>query len=74
MRVSWLLGAVVSLGLSTAGNAATITILSPGDLGPPAGYGSGATFDTVSAQAYGSTSAFGSFVDGELPSPDRQSS
>ena len=64
MRVSWLLGAVVSLGLSTAGSAATIMILSPGDLGPPAGYGSGATFDTVSAQAYGSISAFGSFSDG----------
>ncbi len=38
MRVSWLLGAVVALGLSSAGNAASITILSPGDLGPPAGY------------------------------------
>jgi hypothetical protein len=64
MRGSWLLGAVVALGLSSAGNAASITVLSPGDLGPPAGYGPGATFDSVSAQAYGSTAAFGSFFDG----------
>jgi PEP-CTERM motif len=64
MRVSWLLSVAITLGLSTAGSAATISVLSPGDLGPPAGYGSGATFDTVSAQAYGSTSAFGSFSEG----------
>jgi hypothetical protein len=64
MRVSWLLGAVVALGLSSAGNAASITILPAGDLGPPAGYGSGATFDSVSAEAYGSTVPFGSFSDG----------
>jgi PEP-CTERM motif len=64
MRVSWLLGAVVSLGLSTAGNAASFTILSPGELGPPAGYGSIATFDSVPAQFYGSTVPFGSFLDG----------
>jgi PEP-CTERM motif-containing protein len=64
MRVSGLIGAVVALGLSSAGNAASITILPPGDIEPPAGYGSGATFDNVSAEAYGSTVPFGSFVDG----------
>jgi hypothetical protein len=64
MRVSWLLGAVVALGLSTAGNAASITILPAGDLGPPAGYGPGATFDGIPAQAYGSTTPSGSFFDG----------
>jgi PEP-CTERM motif len=64
MRVSWLLGAVVSLGLSTAGHAATISILSPGDLALPSGSGPSATFDAVSAEAYGSTSPFGSFSDG----------
>jgi hypothetical protein len=64
MRISGLLGAVVALGLSTAANAASITILPPGDLGPPAGYGSGATFDTVSAQPYGSTAPSGSFLNG----------
>jgi hypothetical protein len=64
MRVSWLLGAIVALGLSSTGHAASITILPAGDLGPPAGYGSGATFDTVSAEAYGSTAPFGSFVEG----------
>ena len=64
MRISGLLGAVVALGLSTAANAASITILPPGDLGPPAGYGSGATFNGISAQPYGSTAPSGSFVDG----------
>ncbi|MFZ0603741.1 MAG: PEP-CTERM sorting domain-containing protein [Roseiarcus sp.] len=64
MRVSWLLGAVVALGLSTAGNAASITILPTGDRGPPAGYVPDATFDSVPAQAYGSTSPSGSFVQG----------
>jgi hypothetical protein len=64
MRVSGLLGALAALGLSTAGHAASITILPAGDLGPPAGYGSSATFDTVSAEAYGSTAPFGSFLDG----------
>ena len=38
MRVSWLLGAVVAFGLSTAGNAASITVLPAGDLEPPTGY------------------------------------
>jgi PEP-CTERM motif len=64
MRISGLLGAVVAIGLSTAGNAASITILSPGDLGPPSGYGSVVTFDNLSAEAYRSTVAFGSFSDG----------
>lgn len=65
MRISGLLGAVVALGLSTAANAAvSITILPPGDLGPPVGYGSGATFNTVSAQPYGSTAPSGLFIDG----------
>jgi hypothetical protein len=64
MHISGLLGAVVALGLSTAANAASITILPPGDLGPPAGYGAGATFNTVAAQPYGNTTASGSFLDG----------
>jgi hypothetical protein len=64
MRVSGLLGAVVAIALSSAANAASIAILSPGDMGPPAGYGSAATFDGVSAEAYGSTLPFGSFLDG----------
>ena len=64
MRISRLLGAVIALGLSTAANAASITILPPGDIGPPAGYGTGATFDTVAAQPYGSTASSGSFLDG----------
>jgi PEP-CTERM motif len=64
MRVSWPLGVAVALGLSGAGHAATIAVLSAGDLGPPAGYGSGATFDSVSAEVYGSTVPFGSFFDG----------
>jgi hypothetical protein len=64
MRISGLLSAVVALGLSTAANAASITILPPGDLGPPAGYGAGATFNTVAAQPYGTTTASGSFLDG----------
>jgi hypothetical protein len=64
MHISGLLSAVVALGLSTAAHAATITILPPGDLGPPAGYGSGATFNGISAQPYGSTTATGSFLDG----------
>ena len=63
MRASWLFGAVIALGLSTAGNAATITILPAGDLGPPAGYGPGATFDTIPAQAYGSVTPSGAFID-----------
>jgi PEP-CTERM motif len=65
MRISGLLGAVVALGLSTAGNAASITILSQGVFGPPAGYGSAATFDNVpSAEGYGSEAAFGSYHGG----------
>jgi hypothetical protein len=64
MRISGFLGAVFALGLSTAANATAITILPPGDIGPPAGYGSGATFNTVSAQPYGSTAPSGSFLDG----------
>jgi hypothetical protein len=64
MHISGLLGAVVAVGLSTAANAASITILPAGDLGPPAGYGAGATFDTVAAQPYGSTVSSGSFLDG----------
>jgi hypothetical protein len=64
MRIYGLLGAVVALGLSTAANAASITILPPGDLGPPAGYGTGATFNAVAAQPYGSTTSSGSFLDG----------
>jgi hypothetical protein len=64
MRISGLLSAVVALGLSTAANATSITILPPGDLGPPAGYGSGATFNRISAQPYGSTAPSGSFLDG----------
>jgi hypothetical protein len=64
MHISGLLGAVVALGLSTAANAASITILPPGDLGPPNGYGAGATFTSVVAQPYGSTASSGSFVDG----------
>jgi hypothetical protein len=63
MRVSWLLDVTVAFGLSSAGDAASITISSPGDLGPPAGYGTGATFDSV-AEAYGSNVPFGSFSDG----------
>ena len=63
MRVSWLLGAVVALGLSTAGSAATIAILPAGDLGPLAGYGPGATFDSVPARAYGSVAPSGAFSD-----------
>jgi fibronectin-binding autotransporter adhesin len=65
MRISGLLGAVVALGLSTAGNAASITILSPGVFGPPAKYGSAATFDNVlSAEAYSSQDPFGSYHGG----------
>jgi hypothetical protein len=64
MRISGLLGAVIALGLSTAANAASITILPPGDIGPPAGYGTGATFDTIAAQPYGSTTSSGLFLDG----------
>jgi PEP-CTERM motif len=64
MRISGLLGAVIALGLSTAANAASITILPPGDIGPPAGYGAGATFDTITAQPYLSTTSSGTFVDG----------
>jgi hypothetical protein len=64
MRISGLLSAVIALGLSTAANAASITILPAGDLGPPAGYGSGATFDSVPAEAYGSTTPSGPFLDG----------
>jgi PEP-CTERM motif len=64
MRISGLVGAVVALGLSTAANAASITILPPGDIGPPAGYGTGATFDTIAAQPYGSTISSGWFLDG----------
>ena len=65
MRISGLLSAVVALGLSTAGNAASITILSPGVFGPPAGYGSAATFDDVlSAEGYGSQDPFGSYHGG----------
>jgi PEP-CTERM motif len=58
MRISALLGAMVALGLSTAGHAASISILSPGVFGPPSG--SVATFDNVSAEAYGSTASYGS--------------
>jgi PEP-CTERM motif len=64
MRIFGLLGAVVAFGLSTAGNAATITILPPGVFGPPAGYGAAETFDTFSAENYGSTASFGHFLDG----------
>jgi hypothetical protein len=64
MRISGLLGAVVALGLSTAASAASITILPTGDLGPPVGYGAGATFDTIAAQPYGSIASSGSFLDG----------
>jgi hypothetical protein len=64
MHISGLLGAVVALGLSTAANAASITILPPGDLGPPAGYGTVATFDTITAQPYLSTASSGTFFDG----------
>jgi hypothetical protein len=49
--------------LSSAGNAASITILSSGDLGPPPGYGPSATFDNLSSEAYGTTVPFGSFSD-----------
>jgi hypothetical protein len=63
MRISGLLGVVVALGLSTAGNAASITILSPGHLGPPAGYGSVETFDNLTPEDYESTAPFGSFSD-----------
>ena len=67
MRISGLLGAVAALGLSTAGNAASYTILwSPGDLGPPAGYASVATFDgdSVPVGTYGLTNSSGPFSDG----------
>jgi hypothetical protein len=64
MRISGLLGAVTALGLSTAANATSITILPPGDIGPPAGYGTGATFNSVSAQPYGTTGSSGPFLDG----------
>jgi hypothetical protein len=64
MHISGLLGAVIALGLSTAANAASITILPPGDIGPPAGYGTGATFNSVSAQPYGTTGSSGPFLDG----------
>ena len=65
MHVSGLFGVVVALGLSTAGHATSITILSPGLLGPPAGYGSSATFDGgVPLGTYGQTDASGPFSDG----------
>jgi PEP-CTERM motif len=60
MRISGLLGAVVALGLSTAGNAASITILSPGNLGPT----SGATFNSITATPYGQTTPSVPFSDG----------
>jgi PEP-CTERM motif len=60
MRISGLLGAVVALGLSTAGNAASITILSPGNLGPT----SGATFNSITATTYSQTTPSGTFSDG----------
>jgi hypothetical protein len=62
MRISGLLGAVVALGLTTAGHAASIEIL-PGVSAPPA-YGPSATFDNVSAEAYGSQGPFGSYHGG----------
>jgi hypothetical protein len=64
MRFSALIGLAFILGVSTAGNAATIAFLPPGNIGPPAGYGSVATFDGVVAEAYGSTAPFGLLLDG----------
>jgi PEP-CTERM motif len=64
MRIFGLLCPVIALGLSTAANADSITVLPPGDLVPPAGYGAVATFDAVAAQPYGSTVSSGSFLDG----------
>jgi PEP-CTERM motif len=61
MRISTLLAAAVSFGLSVAaGNAASITILSPGNLGPT----SGATFNSIAATTYGDTTPSGAFSDG----------
>jgi PEP-CTERM motif len=61
MRISTLLAAAVAFGLSlAAGNAATIMVLSPGNLGPT----SGATFESLSPELFGSTAPFGLFSDG----------
>jgi hypothetical protein len=61
MRISTLLAAAVSFGLSAAaGNAASITILSSGNLGPT----SGATFNSITATTYGETTRSGPFSDG----------
>ncbi len=61
MRISTLLAAAVSFGLSVAaGNAASITILSPGNLGPT----SGATFNSITATTYSQTTPSGPFSDG----------
>lgn len=64
MRFSALVGLAFTLAVSAAANAATIAFLPPGDIGAPAGYGSVATFDDVSAEAYGGTAAFGLLLDG----------
>ena len=61
MRISALLAAAVSFGLSVAaGNAASITVLSPGNLGPT----SGATFNSITATTYSQTTPSGTFSDG----------
>jgi fibronectin-binding autotransporter adhesin len=61
MRISTLLAAAVSFGLSVAaGNAASITILSPGNLGPT----SGATFNSITATTYGETTPSAPFSNG----------
>ena len=61
MRISGLLAAAVSFGLSVAaGNAVSITVLSSGNLGPT----SGATFNGVAATMYGDQTPSGPFSDG----------
>ena len=61
MRISAPLAAAVSFGLSVAaGNAASIAVLSPGNLGPTFG----ATFNSIPATTYGQTTPSGPFSDG----------
>lgn len=63
MRRSIVLGAVIAVGLSAAGHAATITDLGEGVLSPN-GYSLMATFDGGSFQAenFGDTAPYGGFV------------
>ena len=64
MRVSWLLGAVVALALSSRGKRHLHHDPVARRSWASRGIRSGATFDSVSAEAYGSTVPFGSFSDG----------